>query len=150
MDFIASLGGGEKNWQDEIFDGGVIKSHSLAVRGGTELTSYTASLGYLEDEGIVLTDNFEKINARIKVDSKSKNKKIKFGASLSANYNDQVRVPTRFTDPLRQYGHLPLYLNEEHLKYITQSDPGDAGFLFDNIGVGSYGFSRAFRSCFYS
>lgn len=148
MDFIASLGGGESNWQDEIFNGGVITSHSLAVRGGTELTSYTASLGYLDDEGIVLTDSFKKYNARIKVDSKSKNGKIKFGANLRTNYNDQVRVPTRFTDPLRQYGHLPLYLNEEHLKYITQSDPGDAGSQFENIGVGSYGFSRAFDHVF--
>ncbi|AUS04906.1 SusC/RagA family TonB-linked outer membrane protein [Pseudotamlana carrageenivorans] len=148
MEFIASLGGGETNWQDEIFNGGVISSHSLSVRGGTELTSYTGSIGYLEDEGIVLTDNFKKLNARIKIDSKSKNKKIKFGANISANYNDQVRVPTRFTDPLRQYGHLPLRLNEEHMKYVTQGDPGDAGKQFENIGVGSYGFSRAFDHVF--
>jgi len=148
MDFIASLGGGERNWQDEVFEGGIIKSHSLAVRGGTELTSYTASLGYLEDEGIALIDNFNKYNARIKVDSKSRNKKIKYGGNLRVNYNDQDRLPARFTDPLRQYGHLPLYLNEEHLKYITQSDPGDAGAQFENIGVGSYGFSRAFDHVF--
>ncbi|WP_298495509.1 TonB-dependent receptor [uncultured Algibacter sp.] len=153
MDFIASLGDGEKNWQDEVFNGGVIKSHSLAVRGGTELTSYTASLGYLEDEGIALTDNFKKYNARIKVDSKSKNKKIKYGASLRINYNDQNKLPARFTDPLRQYGHLPLRLNEEHLKYVTNfsTDVGtstDAGKLFENLGVGSYGFSRAFDHVF--
>ncbi|GAA4232793.1 TonB-dependent receptor [Postechiella marina] len=148
MDFIAGLGGGENNWQDEVFNGGIIRSHSLAVRGGTELTSYAASLGYLEDEGIALTDNFEKYNARIKVDSKSKNKKIKFGANLNVNYNDQDKLPARFTDPLRQYGHLPLYLNEDHLDYITQSDPGDAGAQFENIGVGSYGFSRAFDHVF--
>ncbi|WP_250629638.1 TonB-dependent receptor domain-containing protein [Aureibaculum algae] len=148
MDFIASLGGGEKNWQDEIFNGGVITSHSFAVRGGSELTSYTASLGYLEDEGIALTDNFKKYNARIKVDSKSKNKKIKYGASIRVNYNDQDKLPARFTDPLRQLGHVPLYLNEDHLKYITQSDPGDAGAQFENIGVGSYGFSRAFDHVF--
>ncbi len=148
MEFIASLGGGEKNWQDEIFTGGFINSHSLAVRGGTELTSYTASLGFLEDEGIAIKDNFKKYNARIKVDSKSKNKKIKFGTNISVNYNDQNKLPARFTDPLRQYGHLPLYLNEDHLDYITQGDPGDAGFQFDNIGVGSYGFSRAFDHVF--
>lgn len=148
MDFIASLGGGESNWQDEIFEGGVVKSHSFAVRGGSELTSYTASLGYLEDEGIALKDNFVKYNARIKADSKSKNQKIKFGANLRVNYNDQERLPARFTDPLRQYGYLPLYLNEDHLNYITQSDPGDAGLQFENIGVGSYGFSRAFDHVF--
>ncbi|MFK7831902.1 MAG: SusC/RagA family TonB-linked outer membrane protein [Winogradskyella sp.] len=148
MEFIASLGDGEKNWQDEIFEGGTIQSHSFSARGGSELTSYTASLGYLEDEGVALVDNFKKYNARIKVDSKSKNKKIKFGGNLRINYNDQKRLPSRFTDALRQYGHLPLYLNENHLDYITQGDPGDAGAQFENIGVGSYGFSRAFDHVF--
>jgi TonB-dependent SusC/RagA subfamily outer membrane receptor len=153
MDFIASLGGGERNLQDEVFDGGFIKSHSFAVRGGTELTSYTASFGYLTDEGIALTDNFTKYNARIKVDSKSKNKKIKFGASLRVNYNDQDKLPARFTDPLRQMGHVPLYLNEDHLDYVTQFSTAvgtstDAGKLFENLGVGSYGFSRAFDHTF--
>ena len=153
MDFIASLGGGERNWQDEIFPGGFIKNHSLGVRGGTELTSYAASLSYQEDEGITLVDNLNKYSARIKVDSKSKNKKIKFGGNIRINYNDQDRVPARFTDPLRQYGHVPLYLNAEHLKYVTPFStssgvPTDAGFLFENLGVGSYGFSRAFDHVF--
>ncbi|MEP3838784.1 MAG: SusC/RagA family TonB-linked outer membrane protein [Algibacter sp.] len=153
MDFIASLGDGEKNWQDEVFEGGVISSHSFAARGGTELTSYTASLGYLEDEGVALIDNFKKYNARIKVDSKSKNKKIKYGANLRVNYNDQNKLPARFTDPLRQYGHIPLYLNEDHLDYVTNfstdiGTPTDAGKLFENLGVGSYGFSRAFDHVF--
>jgi len=153
MDFLASLGGGENNLQDEIFNGGMIVNHSFAVRGGSELTSYTASIGYLDDEGIVLEDNFTKYNARIKVDSKSKNEKIKFGMSMRANYNDQDRVPARFTDPLRQYGHVPLYLNEDHMDYVTpfSTDVGvstDAGKLFENLGVGSYGFSRAFDHTF--
>jgi TonB-dependent SusC/RagA subfamily outer membrane receptor len=153
MDFIASLGDGEQNWQDEVFNGGVIKSHSFAVRGGSELTSFSASLGYLEDEGVALTDNFKKYNARVKIDSKSKNKKIKYGASIRVNYNDQRKLPARFTDPLRQLGHVPLYLNEEHLKYVTNfsTDVGvstDAGKLFENLGVGSYGFSRAFDHVF--
>ncbi|SHI80728.1 SusC/RagA family TonB-linked outer membrane protein [Algibacter luteus] len=153
MDFLASLGDGEKNWQDEIFVGGTIESHSLAVRGGTELTSYSASLGYVKDEGIALIDNFNKYNARIKVDSKSKNKKIKYGANIRVNYYDQDKLPSRFTDPLRQYGHLPLHITEDHLPYVTpfSTDIGvstDAGKLFENLGVGSYGFSRAFDHTF--
>ena len=148
MEFIASLGEGEKNLQEEIFNGGFVRNHALAVRGGTELTSYSGSLGFLEDEGIALVDNFKKYNARIKIDSKSKNKKIRFGVNMRVNYNDQDRLPSRFIDPIRQYGFVPLYLNEEHLKYVTQRDPGDAGLQFQNIGVGSYGFSRAFDHVF--
>lgn len=153
QDFIASLGGGELNLQDEVLPGGFIKNHSLSARGGTELTNYAATLAFLEDEGIALTDNFKKLNASIKVDSKSKNGKIKFGTNLRVNYNDQDRLPARFTDALRQYGEIPLYLNEEHLKYVTQfstavGTPTDAGKQFENLGVGSYGFSRAFDHVF--
>jgi TonB-dependent SusC/RagA subfamily outer membrane receptor len=153
MDFIASLGDGEKNWQDEIFEGGFIQSHSFAVRGGTELTSYSASMGYLEDQGIAVKDNFNKYNARLKIDSWTKNKKIKYGANIRLNYNDQERLPSRFTDPIRQLGHIPLRLNEAHLDYVTQFSTAtgvstDAGKLFENLGVGSYGFSRAFDHVF--
>ncbi|UII76788.1 SusC/RagA family TonB-linked outer membrane protein [Flagellimonas sp. HMM57] len=153
MDFIASLGDGEQNWQDEVFPGGTITSHSFSARGGTELTKYTASMSYLRDEGIALIDDFKKYNARIKVDSKSKNGKIKFGTNIRANFIDQDRLPARFTDPLRQYGHLPLFLNEDHLDYVTNfsRDIGvstDAGAQFENLGVGSYGFSRAFDHVF--
>ena len=153
MEFLASLGDGEQNWQDEIFEGGLIQSHSFAARGGTELTSYSASLAFLNDEGIALKDNFTKYNARVKIDSRSKNKKIKYGVNLRLNYNDQERLPARFTDPLRQMGHLPLYLNEDHLDYVTQFSRNvgvstDAGKLFENLGVGSYGFSRAFDHVF--
>lgn len=153
MEFIASLGDGEKNWQDEIFPGGTITSHSFSARGGTELTKYAASLSYLQDESIALIDDFKKYNARIKVDSKSKNGKIKFGTNIRTNFIDQDRLPARFTDPLRQYGHLPLFLNEDHLDYVTNfsRDIGvstDAGAQFENLGVGSYGFSRAFDHVF--
>ena len=153
MDFLASLGDGERNLQDEIFEGGFIQSHSFAARGGTELTNYSASIGYLEDQGIAIKDNFNKYNARIKIDSKSKNKKIKYGGNLRVNYNDQDRLPARFTDPLRQLGHVPLYLTEAHMPYVTpfSTDVGvstDAGKLFENLGVGSYGFSRAFDHVF--
>ena len=154
MDFIASLGGGESNWQDEIFPGGTITSHAFSLRGGTELTNYSASLSYLKDEGIALVDQFEKYNIRLKIDGKTKNKKIRFGATVRASYNDQDRIPARFTDPLRQYGYLPTYLNAKHLDYVTAFDTTDldlitdAGKQFQNLDVGSYGFSRAFDHVF--
>ena len=153
LEFIASLGDGEQNWQDEVFPGGVITNYSFSARGGTDLTKYTASIGFLEDEGIAIVDNFQRYNARIKISSKSKNKKWRFGADLRGTYTDQKRLPTRFTDALRQYGHIPLRLNADHLQYVTNFSreigaPTDAGRQFENLGVGSFGFSRAFDHVF--
>lgn len=54
-----NLLGVDHNWQDDIYDGGTISSHNLSVRGGTEKTKFSASLGYLHDEGVIITDDYK-------------------------------------------------------------------------------------------
>lgn len=41
------------NWQDEIFKGAAMQSHSIAARGGSDKMSYFLSAGYLNQGGIV-------------------------------------------------------------------------------------------------
>ncbi|GAL68006.1 TonB-dependent receptor [Jejuia pallidilutea] len=153
-DYLSTLSGGEMDLQKEILPGGTITSHSFGARGGSELTKYSASVAFLEDEGIALADNFKKYNANLKIDTKSKSGKIKAGVNLRGSYNDQDRLPARFTDALRQYGAIPLYLNQDHLDiFNAYRDAGGelsaAGTLYDNLEVGSYGFSRLFDRVFF-
>ena len=153
-DYLSSLSGGEIDLQDEILPGGTITSHSFGARGGSELTKYSASVAYLEDEGIALADKFKKYNANLKIDTKSKNGKIKVGVNLRASYNDQDRLPARFTDALRQYGAIPTYLNQDQLDiFNAYRDAGGelstAGTQYENLEVGSYGFSRLFDRVFF-
>ena len=153
-DYLSELSGGELDLQKEILPGGTITSHSFGARGGSKLTKYSASVAYLEDEGIALADNFKKYNANLKIDTKSQNQKIKAGVNLRASYNDQDRLPARFTDALRQYGAIPLYLNQDHLDiFNAYRDAGGelstAGTQYENLGVGSYGFSRLFDRVFF-
>ncbi|GGD27490.1 SusC/RagA family TonB-linked outer membrane protein [Hyunsoonleella pacifica] len=153
-DYLSELSGGELDLQKEILPGGTITSHSFGARGGSKLTKYSASVAYLEDEGIALADNFKKYNANLKIDTKSQNEKIKAGVNLRASYNDQDRLPARFTDALRQYGAIPLYLNQDHLDiFNAYRDAGGslstAGTQYENLGVGSYGFSRLFDRVFF-
>ncbi|MDP5230198.1 MAG: TonB-dependent receptor [Cellulophaga sp.] len=127
--FIASANGGETDWQDEVFNGGYVSNHSFSARGGTELTSFDASLSYVKDEGIFLNDQFERYNARIKVDSRTKNKKIKYGATANVRFVDQDRLPVSFIDPIRQSPWLPSYLSEETLAYVNPFPNADANGL---------------------
>lgn len=41
------------NWQDEIFKGAAMQSHSIAARGGSDKVTYFLSAGYLNQGGIV-------------------------------------------------------------------------------------------------
>ena len=82
--------GGDTNWQDIIFDGGVINSHSLSVTGGSKRTKFSTALSYLHDEGVLLTDDYKRYNIKLKVDSKI-NDKLSFGLSLTPSFTDRQR-----------------------------------------------------------
>lgn len=117
--FIAAANGGETDWQDVVFNGGYVTSHSFSARGGSELSKFDASLSYIKDEGIYLKDQFERYNARLKAETQTKNKKIKYGGTVNVRFIDQDRLPVSFIDPIRQTSWLPQYLNEGTLAYVN-------------------------------
>lgn len=47
--------GVDRDWQDVIFDGGTITSHSFGVRGGSKKTKFSTAFNYIHDEGVLLT-----------------------------------------------------------------------------------------------
>ena len=56
------------NWQDELFvTDAPIFNHDIAVNGGTERSTYSSSLGYFSQQGIIGGDKsqFERISARL-------------------------------------------------------------------------------------
>jgi iron complex outermembrane receptor protein len=62
--------GANTNWQDEIFRSAITQSHTITYGGGTDKHTYRASLGYLNQEGIVKTTDIEKLNGKIQVSQK--------------------------------------------------------------------------------
>jgi len=81
----------DTDWQDEIFQTGVVSSINLAARGGSESTQYMVSGGYFSQEGIIIGSDFQRYSMRANVDQKI-NSKIKLGANLYASYIDQRRL----------------------------------------------------------
>ncbi|WP_010137026.1 SusC/RagA family TonB-linked outer membrane protein [Ochrovirga pacifica] len=126
----------DRSWQDVIFDGGTIKSHSLSVRGGNKKTKYATSINYANDEGVLLTDNFEKYGMRIKVDSKL-NDKLSLGVNLSPSYTKRRRFDGSTHDILRQTNWLPVYHDENTIQYVDRN-------VYPNVQIGDYAFQRHF------
>lgn len=57
------------SWKDLITKSGNSQQHNLSISGGSEKTSYSASLSYLGTNGIVINDQYKRGNARINVTS---------------------------------------------------------------------------------
>lgn len=64
---ISLLGNGT-DWQDEIFRTGFMQNHQLSVAGGNDKITFSASGGWMEQEGILIGSDFDRFNSRFNID----------------------------------------------------------------------------------
>ncbi|HEA30055.1 MAG TPA: TonB-dependent receptor [Leeuwenhoekiella sp.] len=82
------------DWQDEMFTRAMMQSHNLSISGGNEKSTYSMSLGYLDQDGIALGSSFERFNMRGVFDSQVKDF-LKVG--ITFNFNN-INQNTTFSD----------------------------------------------------
>lgn len=128
--------GVDRDWQDVIFDGGKIESHSLSARGGSENTKFSVSMGYLHDEGVLLTDDYKRYNARLKIDTKV-GKNFSFGGNLAPSYTRRRRFDGSTHDILRQTPWLPVYHDANTIRYVDRT-------VYPDVQIGDYALQRHF------
>ncbi len=122
---------GDLDWQDALTRGGARTNVDLSYQGGTDNTSYYASMGYLDDRGWILNADFQRITGRINVTTQPK-KWIKTGINLSgaSSVSNQAADggSTSFVNPFFSTRRIaPIYPIYEH-------DPTTGEFLLDNNG----------------
>lgn len=77
----------DTNWYDTILRTAWQQSHNLSLSGGTDKTTYLLNVGYLNDEGIVLNNEFKRLTVRFNNEYKI-NDKVTFG--LQSSYGNSV------------------------------------------------------------
>ncbi len=107
--------------EDWLFRNGSSMNHDLSISGGSDDVSYFASVGYLDTEGVAITQGFERYNARLNVDAKL-GKKFKTGLSFNGFVGDRDIVGHDMRDLLRAYSVHPIYHTEESIAFVQQLD----------------------------
>jgi TonB-linked SusC/RagA family outer membrane protein len=107
--------------EDWLFKNGSTQSHDFSASGGTDDVNYFASLGYLNTEGIVRGQGFERLNARLNIDAKL-GEKFKAGLSFNGFHGHQEIVPHDMRDLLRAYSIHPIYHTDASIAFIQQLD----------------------------
>ncbi len=87
--FIKNLGAGvdygaNTDWYKEVTRPGITHQHNLSFSGGTEHTTYNASLNFRNVEGIAITTGFQQLNGRINLTHKALNDKLVFNLELAS------------------------------------------------------------------
>ncbi|MEM7510393.1 MAG: SusC/RagA family TonB-linked outer membrane protein, partial [Bacteroidota bacterium] len=107
--------------EDWLFREGFSTSHDLSISGGTQDVKYFASLGYLNTEGIVITQGFERYNARVNVDAKIGDR-IKTGVNINGFVGDRDIVGHDMRDLLRAYSVHPIYHTDASIAFVQDLD----------------------------
>jgi len=128
--------GVDNDWQDIIYEGGTITNHAFSARGGSKSTTFSTSLNYSHDEGVLLTDDFKRYSMRVKVDSKVGDR-VKIGANLSPSYSARRRFDGSTHDILRQAPWLPVYHDANTVRFIDRN-------IYPDVGIGDYATQRHF------
>lgn len=131
----------DNNWQDIVIDGGFIQSHSFGVRGGSKKTKYNINLSYVTDDGVLLTDSFERYQAQLKLSTKLTDQ-LKIGASFSPSFSKRRRFSaTGVYDVIRQPSWVPSRLNEFNIDFVNRVRDGGA---YADAQIGDYVLQRMF------
>ncbi|SCY22046.1 TonB-linked outer membrane protein, SusC/RagA family [Nonlabens sp. Hel1_33_55] len=75
------------DWTDYFFRTGVSKNNTLSLTSGGENSSQFTSLGYFEQDGILINSNLKRFNVRSNVTGKSENDRFQYNTNLSMNYS---------------------------------------------------------------
>ncbi len=89
--------GANTNWQDLIYRTALSHDHYLSLSGGDESTSYRVSLGYGDQEGIMLGSKLEKANARVNILHEALDGKLKFDLRMNYGQNTANQAPVSNT-----------------------------------------------------
>ena len=135
--------------EDWLFRTGYSTNHDLSISGGTDDVNYFASVGYLNTQGIVITQGFERYNARLNVDAKLGDR-LKTGININGFIGDRDIVGWDMRDLLRAYSVHPIYHTEESIAFVQQLDQQAQALGFDPFDAGYRGGDSPFNSSIYT
>ena len=112
------------DWLDFFLGTGITNNHTLTFSNGSENSSSFTSLGYFKQEGILRNSDLQRFNLRNNVTGTSKNQKLTYTTSLSANYSKDNEPTSIGTTGANQN---PFFGAYNSLPYLTPKDnPGSA------------------------
>ena len=125
------LYGNDLDWQDALIRLGNRTEANISYQGGTETTTYFASLGYIDDTGWIKGADFNRVSGRINVATQPRDwVKTGFNANISSTTTNQAADggSTSFVNPFFTTRSIaPIYPLYEH-------DPVTGEFVLDESG----------------
>jgi iron complex outermembrane receptor protein len=92
-----ALGQANTDWQREVTRSAITHNHNVAFSGGTESTQYRASLNYMNQEGVSVSDALERFQGRLNATQYAWNDRLQVRLNLTASHIENDYIPFQNT-----------------------------------------------------
>lgn len=134
------------DWFKEVLKPAYISNQDFSIQGGGESSNYLFSLGYLDNNGVVLNTNYKRYNVRFNSQHEIA-KNLTFGENFSVIMTDQKGADTRggydgvLSSALFNMRNTPVWVDQANLIYGTPTgdfpNPVASLNVRDNRGKGT-------------
>lgn len=78
------------DWQDELFRTAISHSHQVSVSGGDKKTKFAFSMGYMDQNGVIVNTDFQRFNGRVNLENQTTDW-LKLGVTLAYTHINQTK-----------------------------------------------------------
>lgn len=142
------LAGHTINWADEVLRTGLRQDYDINIGGGTENISYYWSVGWLDNEGIMLGDEFTSVRSRLNVDFKIADW-LNVGVNAQYSNRDESAVMIDSNGLYRTSPYATMYEEDGSLKWYPHGYIGGQNPLLNYYGQDRYRKVESFFSAIY-
>lgn len=106
--------GGNTAWHKEIFRTGYSQNHNLSLTGGSKETKYRASVNFLDQNGIVLNNDLQRMNASFSLEQSALDNKltVRMNANTTLEKWNDIADKTVYTYSYNLNPTIPIYDKE--------------------------------------
>jgi iron complex outermembrane receptor protein len=79
------LGPANTNWEDAVTRTAVTHNHDVSFSGGNEDTRYRASLNYMNQQGVAITNGLQRIQGRLSATHHALNNRLRLGVNATTS-----------------------------------------------------------------
>jgi TonB-linked SusC/RagA family outer membrane protein len=121
--------GANTDWQKEVSRTGYSQNHNVALTGGFNQTTYSASVNYFDDKGILKGSELSRFTTKMAVEQKAFNDRLKLGLSVNNATSNSDIIPNQnivLYNMLRYLPTVPVMQNgayTENLQRIQYYNP---------------------------
>ncbi|MGQ8336991.1 TonB-dependent receptor [Sunxiuqinia sp. A32] len=127
---------GNTDWQDELTRSAITQDQNLVMSGGTDKFTYRASLGYLDQEGIVINTGIKRYSGRVNASQKLLDGRLNIDFNLNSTIEtgENAHMGTVVSNMLSFNPTYPAYdANGEPTKFQDLINPLDQAELFTDF-----------------